>query len=189
MKLLRKGWIFCLALLFFLSACAENGQVLPLVSAPDQQGRFDFSIPEGWQSQSEVEVSTYTPSDYDGSEEDLRVLLFLSPTNTFNTDQHLDTAEPMIQDFLGSHLDEAYEVIDQSEIRVDKYPAVKLEIAKPYQDSYMVGQVVITAMPGVVVIFLSTGVQADWEAFLPTFQAMLKDFHLISAFTPTPPQS
>jgi hypothetical protein len=53
----------------------------------------------------------------------------------------------------------------------------------------MLGQVVIAAMPGVVVMLLGTGIQADWEAFDPTFRAMLSDFHLISAFTPTPPQS
>ena len=72
---------------------------------------------------------------------------------------------------------------------MDKYPAMKLDFAKPYQDTYMLGQVVITAMPGMVVILLGTGIRADWEAFEPTFRAMLKDFHLISAFTPTPPQS
>ncbi len=188
MKLLLKGWIFCIISILLLTACAGGGEILPLVSAPDPQGRFDFLMPEGWQGVTEGDVSTYTPSDYDGSEEDLRVLLFLSPTNTLNTDQHLDTAEPMIQDFLRRHLDETYEVVNQSEIKVDKYPAVKLEIAKPYQESYMLGQVVITAMPGVVVIFLGTGTQTDWEAFLPTFSAMLKDFHLVSAFTPTPPE-
>ncbi len=189
MKLLHKGWIFCLVLTLSLTACTESGEALPLVSAPDPQGRFDFSMPEGWQSHTEGDVSTYTPPDYDGSEEDLRVLLFLSPTNTLDTTQHLDAAEPLIQDFLSSHLDESYEVINQSEIKVDKYPALSLDIAKPHQDSYMLGQVVIAAMPGVVVILLGTGIQPDWEAFLPTFRAMLKDFHLISAFTPTPPQS
>jgi hypothetical protein len=187
MKLPQKGWIFCLLLLLTLNACTDT-KVMPLVAAPDPQGRFDFSMPEGWQGVMEGDISSYTPSDSTYSEKDLRVLLFLSPTNTLDTNQHLDTAEPMIQDFLSSHLDEAYEVINQSEIKVDKYPAVKLEIAKPYQDAYMLGQVVITAMPGVVVIFLSTGNQADWEAFLPTFTAMLKDFHLISAYTPTPPE-
>ena len=146
-------------------------------------------MPKGWQGVTEGDISTFIPSDYDDSEEDLRVLLFLSPTNTLNTEQHIDTAEPLIQDFLSSHLDNSYEVFNQSEIKVDKYPALKLEIAKPYQGAYMIGQVVITAMPGVVVMFLSTGTQADWEAFEPTFQAMLKDFHLVSAYTPTPPQN
>ena len=162
---------------------------MPLVAAPDPQSRFDFSMPKGWQSVTEGEISTYTPTDYDGSEEDLRVLLYLAATNTLDTEEHIDTAEPMIQAFLSNNLDEAYEVIDQGEIRVDKYPAMKLVFAKPYQDSYMLGQVVITAMPGVVLILLGTGLRADWEAFEPTFQAMLKDFHLISAYTPTPPQS
>ena len=189
MKLLPKGWIFCLILIFSLTACTQSGQALPLVSAPDPQGRFDFSMPEGWQHQTEGDVNIYTPADYDGSEEDLRVLLFISTTNTLDTNQHLDAAEPLIQDFLSSHLDESYEVINQSEIKVDKYPALNLDIAKPHQDSYMLGQVVIAAMPGVVVILLGTGLQTDWDAFLPTFRAMLKDFHLVSAYTPTPPQS
>lgn len=189
MKLLHKGWIFFLVLLLSLTSCSGGEKALPLVSAPDSQGRFEFSMPEGWQGVNEGDISTYTPSDYTGTEEDLRVLLFLSPTNTLNTEQHIDTAEPLIQDFLSSHLDNSYEVFNQSEIKVDKYPALKLEIAKPYQGAYMIGQVVITAMPGVVVMFLSTGTQADWEAFEPTFQAMLKDFHLVSAYTPTPPQN
>ena len=66
---------------------------------------------------------------------------------------------------------------------------MKLYFGKPHSDTYLVGQVVITAMPGVVVIFLGTGIRADWDAFEPSFKAMLDDFHLISAFTPTPPQS
>lgn len=189
MRLLHKGWIFCVVLIISLAACSGGAEVLPLVFAPDPQGRFDFSMPDGWQGVTEGNVSTYTPSDYDGSEEALRVLLFLSPTNTLDAEQHIDTAEPMIKDFLSSYLDETYEVIDQGEIKVDKYPAMKLNFAKPYQDTYMLGQVVITAMPGMVVILLGTGIRADWEAFEPTFRAMLKEFHLISAFTPTPPQS
>jgi len=189
MRLLHKGWIFCVVLIIFLAACSGGADVLPLVSASDPQGRFDFSMPDGWQGVTEGNISTYTPSDYDGSEEALRVLLFLSPTNTLDAEQHIDTAEPMIKDFLSSYLDETYEVIDQGEIKVDKYPAMKLDFAKPYQDTYILGQVVITAMPGMVVILLGTGIRADWEAFEPTFRAMLKDFHLISAYTPTPPQS
>jgi len=189
MKLLHQGWVFCVISILLLTACSGGGEVFPLVSASDLQGRFEFSMPEGWQSITEGTVSTYTPADYDNSEEDLRVLLYLAPTNTLDTQQHIDTAEPMIRDFLNKYLDEAYEVIDKGEIKVDKYPAMKLDFAKPYQQSYILGQVVITAMPGVVVMLLGTGIQADWEAFEPTFRAMLNDFHLISAYTPTPPQS
>ena len=189
MKSFRKVWVFWLILALSLSACAESGTVFPLESAPDAQGRFDFSMPEGWQSQTDGAINSYTPSDYDGSEEDLRVLLYLAPTNTFDTQEHIDVASPLIQSFLATYLDDDYEVIDQGEIKVDKYPAMKLYFSKPHSDTYLVGQVVITAMPGVVVIFLGTGIRADWDAFEPSFKAMLDDFHLISAFTPTPPQS
>lgn len=189
MILLRKGWILSLVLILSLTSCTEEGTVLPLVSAADAQGRFEFSMPEGWQAVSDGDTSTYTPSDYDGSAEALRVLLYLAPTNTFDTAEHLDLAEPMIQDFLSSYLDDDYRVVDQGEIKVDKYAAMKLDFGKPYNDTYLVGQVVITTMPGVVVIFLGTGIRANWDPFAPTFRAMLDDFHLVSAFTPTPPQS
>ncbi|NLE92606.1 MAG: hypothetical protein GX599_01270 [Chloroflexi bacterium] len=189
MKHLQKSWLLCVALVLSLTACAESGRALPLVSAPDPLGRFEFSIPEGWQSSFAGEVYTFTPANSDNGEESLRVRLYLSPTNTLNANQHLDTAEPLIQAFLSSQLDADYEVINQSEIRVDRYPALQLDIAKPHLDSYMLGKLVMVAMPGMVVLLLGTGIQADWEAFLPTFRAMLKSFHLVSAYTQTPPQS
>ena len=189
MKHLQKSWLLCVALVLSLTACVESGRALPLVSAPDPLGRFEFSIPEGWQSSLADEVYTFTPTNSDNGEESLRVRLYLSPTNTLNANQHLDTAEPLIQAFLISQLDADYEVINQSEIRVDRYPALQLDIAKPHLDSYMLGKLVMVAMPGMVVLLLGTGIQADWEAFLPTFRAMLKSFFLVSAYTQTPPQS
>lgn len=186
MRLHSRGWLTSLVLVLLLGACAPQAEILPLVSAPDPQGRFTFSIPAGWEVQSEGETSIYTPSGYAGSLEESRVLLFLSPTNTLDADQHIDTAEPMIQAFLGRYLDDTFEVISQDETKVDKHGAMVLNFAKPHNGTYILGRVVIVAMPGVVVIFLGSATQVEWQAFVATFEAMLDAFHLISIQTPTP---
>ncbi len=189
MKLLQQGWIVSLILVISLSACAGSAKVLPLASSPDPQGRFEFSIPTTWQQQTEDDINIYASSISSGGDESLRVLLFLAPTNTLDVQQHIDAAEPMIQGFLSRYIDESYEIVSQEETKVDKHAAMLINFAKPKQESYILGQVVIAAMSGVVVIFLGTGSRTEWDAFLPTFNAMLKSFHLISAFTPTPPES
>jgi cytochrome b len=61
---------------------------------------------------------------------------------------------------------------------------VLLDFAKPHAESYMLGRVVIVAMPFYVLVFVGKGVEAQWEAFLPTFRQMLKQFHLTSAVAP-----
>jgi cytochrome b len=48
----------------------------------------------------------------------------------------------------------------------------------------MLGRVVIVAMPFYVLVFLGTGVEAEWEAFVPTFREMLKQFSLVNPVEP-----
>lgn len=164
-----------------LAACSQDkGRSLPLEDYQDPAGRFSFAIPEGWQTQEEDQLLTITPSDYAGTEEELVVYIYALPTNTTDTATHLELAKQEIEPFLTEHIDEAYEVVNQGETRVDKTPAMLLDIAKPHKDSYMLGRVVIVAMPFYVLAFLGTGVEADWEAFLPTFREMLKQFDLLS---------
>ena len=59
-----------------------------------------------------------------------------------------------------------------------------LDFAKPHGETYMLGRVVIVAMPFYVLVFVGTGIEAEWEAFLPTFREMLGEFHLSSAESP-----
>jgi len=74
--------------------------------------------------------------------------------------------------------------VNEGSLRVDKYPAMLLDFAKPHQDSYMLGRVVIVAMPFYVLVFLGTGVEAEWEAFVPTFREMLEQFSLVNPVEP-----
>lgn len=178
---LRKLILLLMVLLTILSACSQSsGKSLPLEDYLDPQGRYSFAIPEGWETSVEDQLLTIVPPDYGGGEEELVVRVYTSPTNTIDTATHIDLAKKQIEPFLSTYIDEDYEVVNQGDTRVDKYPSMLLDFAKPYQDTYMLGRVVIVAMPFYVLVFLGTGIEADWEAFLPTFREMLKQFTLVN---------
>ena len=167
--------------MLLLSACSgSSGKSLPLENYRDPQERYAFAIPEGWETNVDHELLTLTPADYSGGEEEIIVRVYTSPTNTTDTATHIDLAKKQIEPFLSAYLDDEYEVVNEGDIRVDKYPSMLLDFAKPHNDTYMLGRVVIVAMPFYVLVFLGTGVEADWEAFLPTFREMLKQFSLVN---------
>ncbi len=180
-----KTIFLAIVLLTLLSACSgSSGKSLPLEDYRDPRDRYAFAIPEGWETNVEDEMLTITPPDYSGDEEEIVVRLYTSPTNTTDTATHIDQAKKEIEPFLSAYLDDDYEVVNEGDTRVDKYPAMLLDFAKPYEDSYMLGRVVIVAMPFYVLVFLGTGVEAEWETFLPTFREMLKQFSLVNPVEP-----
>jgi len=164
--------------------------VLPLEAYTDPASRFSIAIPQGWQSSElpEENVLAFTPADYSGEITELRVLLFAVETDTFDTQEHLDQANALLEPFLTKYLDETYQVINQGETEVARSPAVLLDFAKPYGDLYLEGRLVMVAMPGYVLAFLGMGESQAWEDFMPTFRAMLTEFQLLplSEVTPTP---
>lgn len=179
-----------LLIVCLLCACAaESSPALPLDPYTDPAGNFSFAIPQGWQASElpEENVLAFTPADYSGEITELRVLLFAAETDTFDTQEHLDQANALLQPFLTKYLDDTFQVINQGETEVAKSPAVLLDFAKPYGDLYLEGRLVMVAMPGYVLAFLGMGESEVWEDFLPTFRAMLKEFQLLpqSKVTPT----
>jgi hypothetical protein len=186
----KRVFSFLLMLIFIASCTAESSSTLPLEEYIDPASRFSFAIPQGWQTSElpEENVLVFTPADYSGDITELRVLLFAAETDTFDTQEHLDQANALLQPFLTKYLDETYQVINQGETEVAKSPAVLLDFAKPYAELYLEGRLVMVAMPGFVLAFLGMGESEAWEDFLPTFRAMLKEFQLLpqSEVTPTP---
>lgn len=174
--------LLCLSL---LAGCATaSGKSLPLEDYTDPHGRYTFAIPEGWLTETEAEVLKLTPPDYQASEEELVVYVYTAPTDTIDTATHLEQAKERIEPFLSSIVDDDYAVVNEGQTKVDKYPAMLLDFAKPHAESYMLGRVVIVAMPFYVLVFVGKGIEADWEAFLPTYREMLKQFHLTSRVEP-----
>jgi len=186
----KRVFSFLLMVIFIASCTAESSSTLPLEKYTDPASRFSFAIPQGWQASElpEENVLVFTPADYSGDITELRVLLFAAETDTFDTQEHLDQANALLQPFLTKYLDETYQVINQGETEVAKSPAVLLDFAKPYAELYLEGRLVMVAMPGFVLAFLGMGESEAWEDFLPTFRAMLKEFQLLpqSEDTPTP---
>ncbi|HPT22942.1 MAG TPA: hypothetical protein PLN80_00170 [Anaerolineaceae bacterium] len=175
----------CVAL---LAACAkDSAPALPLTEYTEPAGRYAFAIPEGWQSASTTDTLTLTPKNSEGTSADLAVRVYLAPTNTDDPVQHVDAAKKLIEPFLRQYLDDTYESVNEGETKVDRLPAALLDFAKPWQDTYLVGRVVFVALPGYVIVFLGTGERVAWDAFLPTFREMLKEFHLTSLVTTVTP--
>jgi len=182
--IITKATLLAAALLLLGGCAGLEGRSLPLESYNDPQGRFELAIPEGWESVVDDQMLTVTPPDYSGTEEELIVRVYASPTGTTDTATHLELAKQEIEPFLSAYVDEAYEVVNEGSIRVDKYPSMLLDFAKPHEESYMLGRVVIVAMPFYVLVFLGTAVEEDWEAFLPTFREMLDKFHMLTPVEP-----
>lgn len=184
-----KRWVVFILLMLslLLSSCnTDKGKPLPLDDYRDALGRFTFATPTSWQINSTEDLLTLTPPDYSGQEGELRVMLFTSATLQADCQAHIDEAQDLLAPFLSQYLDEAYQVVNEGETRVDKRSAMLLDFAKPWKGSYLLGRVVIVAMPGYVVAFLGMGDEARWEAFLPSFRAMIKQFHLETIYPATP---
>jgi len=180
----NKTILSLMAILLLLSACTAGGSVLPLVDYTDPNGQYSFQIPEGWQSNLENKVLTLTPPDYKGTEEELVFRVYGAPTNTIDTATHVELANEELEAFLSLYLDPEFEVVNEGEATVSRYPAMIRDFAKPHKDSYMLGRLVIVATPFYVLVFLGSGLEADWEAFLPTYRQMLNQFQMISALEP-----
>ncbi|HOO58315.1 MAG TPA: hypothetical protein PK273_03380, partial [Anaerolineaceae bacterium] len=97
-----------LMVIFIASCTAESSSTLPLEEYTDPASRFSFAIPQGWQASElpEENVLVFTPADYSGDITELRVLLFAAETDTFDTQEHLDQANALLQPFLTKYLDE-----------------------------------------------------------------------------------
>jgi hypothetical protein len=180
----KKTILSLMAFLLLLSACDAGGSVLPLVDYTDPNGQYSFQIPEGWQSEFDNKILTLTPPDYKGTEEELVLRVYGAPTNTIDTATHVKLANEQLDAFLSLYLDPDFEVVNEGETTVSRYPAMIRDFAKPHKESYMLGRLVIVATPFYVLVFLGSGLEADWEAFLPTYRQMLNQFQMISALEP-----
>jgi len=178
-----RAFPFLLLVCLLCAACTPDaGEALPLETYQDPGGRFTLSIPKGWLAESAPDVSllTLTPPDYSGTESELRVLVFSALTNTVDPALHVEEATELFQPFLEAYLDDTYEVINQGETKVDKAPALLFDYAKPFEESYLTGRLVMVAVPGYALAFLGSAERSAWDGFLPTFRAILADFHLLS---------
>ena len=166
-------------LLALPSACSNaSGDALPLQDYRDPASRYSFALPEGWQAETAADGTlTLSPDGKTDDPEALRVILFFAPVESEDVQTHVDQAQAALKPFLDLYLDNDYALVNQGEASVNKLPAVILDYAKPYNDSYLLARLEMVATPKAAVAFLGMGSEANWEPFLPTFRAMLAKFH------------
>lgn len=175
-----KGILGGLALMTVLTACAPaaaGGEALPLAQEPytHPSGIFTIPNPEGWSvSQGETDAAVWVTPPEDGPDVKLVLIGELLPGAT--EDEMADEAQEHLGEYMAQYLPyEDYEIYNNAEIRVNRNPALLLDFARQMDDDYHVGRMVLIYLPGHLVYLAGFGPRTDWDAFLPTFRAMVDE--------------
>jgi len=152
-----------------------RGAVLPLDEAlyTHPSGLFDISIPEGWWVEvGESEHIAWLRSPE--GEGDVSVVMIAEILPGETEEEMNNAAQILLEGYMGDVLPyEDYEIYNSAETRVARNPALILDIARPLEEGYHLGRMVLVYLPGHLVFLAGFGSQADWEAFLPTFREMV----------------
>jgi hypothetical protein len=181
--------LLAVLLLIFLASCYKGPQapVLELETYSDPAGRFQLSIPQGWQASTEGETLCLTPPDYDPDNPGhLRVLIALLIAEHEDPELQMEASKALLEAFLHKYLDPEFQSINEGETKLARYPAMLIDFGKPWQDSYLTGRQVIAPLPIGSLVILGSGSEANWKAFLPTFKQMLRDFKFTGSLLPEP---
>ncbi len=189
---MSSGWVFCsgqttgrtrcvftivlVSAVLLFSGCAPVGEALPL---SDQHylhpsGIFTIPIPQGWDvSIGEAEqVMTLTPV---ASGPDVKVIMIAEVLPGQSEEAMSEAAQVLLEKYMLTYLPyEDYEIYNQAELRVDRNPALILDIARPLDDTYHVGRLVMVYLPGHLVFLAGFGERSAWDLFLPTFRKMVE---------------
>lgn len=175
-----RGILGGLALMIALTGCAPaagGGEKLDLAEEPytHPSGIFTIPIPEGWStSQGETEAAVWVTPPEDGPEVNLVLIGEFLPGAT--EDEMAETAQERLEAYMAAYLPYAdYEIYNNAEVRVNRNPALLLDFARPLGDSYHVGRMELIYLPGHLVYLAGFGPRVDWDAFLPTFRAMVEE--------------
>ncbi len=169
-----------LALVMGLTACspaAGEGQALPLAEGAyaHPSGIFTIPIPDGWSATAGTTdgVAWVTPP---ADNPDVALVLIGEVLPGLTEDEMGDKAQRLLEEYMAQYLPYSdYEIYNSAEIRVNRNPTLLLDFARPLDDGYHVGRMVLIYLPGHLVYLTGFGPRADWEAFLPTFRKMVDE--------------
>jgi len=175
-----KRWLIIIAICGLLVAC--TGQVPPLALNTqlyrDPSGIYALPYPEGWSYSVDGDgtMVTFRPANISPEQDDLFVRVLAAPTVHFSGDEVSQETNAILEDFLADTFgDSAYEIYSSEETKVDRQPALILDIAEPLEDGYMSGRMVLVYMRGYAVGIAGSGSKEAWDAFLPTFKKMISE--------------
>lgn len=179
---LRTVFLFLvLSVGLFSSGCGPSEAALPLseVHYSHPSGVFTIPIPQGWDINpgEAPQIATLTP---DSSDPDIRVLMIAEVLPGQTEEAMSEAAQGFLEAYMRDFLPyDDYEIYNQAELRVDRYPALILDIARPLDDTYHIGRMVLVYLPGHLVFLLGYGERTAWESFLPTFRKMVEEITFI----------
>ncbi len=165
---------FMTAILIFLSACTPTGETLPLAKTPYQHpsGVFSLPYPNSWVIE-ETALPQAVKMHPAGDSPDISVLLIGERLPGETEDEMNQNAQKRLGEIMTAFLPyQDYEIVNNGELRVDRQPAILLDLARPMNGSFHLVRLVMVYVPGHLVILTGFGPREDWEAFLPTFREM-----------------
>jgi len=175
---LKKSLTFVFILL--LAACsgqpASNGTTL--IPYNDPGGIFSMTYPDGWSVIYDQALNsvTFAPEGQADAQFPLSVKAIAMKTASDAWDEAGEEINQVLEQFLRSFFpDESPEVYNTSDLTVGKQPALVMDFAKPVENGYYKGSIVLVILRGYAVGFVGGADGEIWDAFLPTFKQMLLD--------------
>jgi len=175
-------------LMLSLSSCTSGvAEPLPLAGElyAHPGGLFSLPIPEGWTVTADIRPQVvWLNAPEDGLEVSV---VMISEKLTGNREAEMaQAAQDLLAAYMMDFLPYAdYEIVNQVELRVDRNPAILLDFARPLDDGYHTGRMVLIHIPGYLVFLVGFGPREDWDSFLPTFRLMLDGMTFAIELFPT----
>lgn len=178
-----KRWLIIITLCGLLTACTGQAPVVALNTQlyRDPSGIYALPYPEGWSYSVDADSATVTfrPADVLTEQDALFVKVFAAQIVHFSGDEASQETNVILEDFLADTFgDSAYEIYSSGETKVDREPALILDIAEPLEDGYMSGRMVLVYMRGYALGIAGSGSREAWDAFLPTFTKMVSEVNI-----------
>jgi hypothetical protein len=179
---LKKTLTFAFILL--LAACTgrPSSSGTTLIPYNDPGGIFSMTYPEGWSVEYDKGLNsvTFAPEADTDAQFPLSVKAIAIKTSSDAWDEAGEEINQVLEQFLRSFFpDESPEIYNTSDLTVGKQPALVMDFAKPFENSYYKGSIVLVILRGYAIGFVG-GADGDiWDAFLPTFKQMLLDVDFI----------
>lgn len=174
--------LICLSLII-LAACEPQAPAGALEEEAyiDPDGLFTIAYPLGWlySADETAGVVTFAPAQQEDPQKPLMVKVYAAPTPSTEVNASGEEARALFETFMQANLATDYQVYSTGETDVNKLPAVVIDFGKPLEDGFAAGRIVLLYAPGYAVAFMGSSTQTQWEAFLPTFRAMLDTFQFL----------
>jgi hypothetical protein len=172
------------ALILLLTACSGGtaGSGTTLIPYNDPGGIFSMTYPEGWSVTYDEDLSsvTFAPEVETDAQFPLSVKAIAMKTSSDAWDKAGEEINQVLEQFLKSFFpDESPEVYNTNDLTVGKQPALVMDFAKPVENGYYKGSIVLVILRGYAIGFVGGADGETWDAFLPTFKQMLLDVSFV----------